>query len=61
MYEPYTYVTPLLLHEVEVTISGTITVTDLFLSMHAFICKTNPLASIYVEQTFIFKAICNVY
>ena len=35
MYEPFTYVCSM--HEVEVTISGTITVTDLFLCMHVFI------------------------
>ena len=49
------------LYEAEVTISGTITVTDLFLSMHVLThgptYKTNVLASIYVEQIFMFK--CN--
>ena len=35
MYIPYTYVTPL--QEVEVTISGMITVTEMLLSIHDFI------------------------
>ena len=60
------------LYEVEVTISGAITVTDLFLSMHVLFYlthgptyKTNGLAptSIFVEQTFMFNVIrvFNVY
>ena len=58
------------LHEVEISISGTITVIYLFLSSmfwgffyltHGPIYKTNVLASIYVEQTFMFNVIYNVY
>ena len=49
------------LHEVEVTISGTINVIDLFLSMHYLThgptYKTNVSASEYVEQTFMFSVI----
>ena len=56
MYEPYTYVTNVQIHEVPVTISGTMTVTDLLLSIyltHRHTYKTNVyLVLIYVEQTF---------
>ena len=47
MYEPYSYVyNTCSLHEEEVTIAGTIIVTDLFLIMHVFnghkVLLTNP-------------------
>ena len=58
-YELYTYATPVYyVHEILVTTSGTITVTDLFLSMaqgRTYI--TNVLVSIYVPQTFRFNMI----
>ena len=38
MYEPHTYVTPVQdMKYMQITISGTITVANLFLSMHVFI------------------------
>ena len=47
------------LHEVEVTISGTITMTDLcFYLTHGPTNKTNVLAAIYIEQTFMFNVMC---